>query len=184
MKYVIVSGSPKSEGLCRSMIDQVVKGANDGGAQVELLTVAKLDRCRVCGDGWGICRKEGRCAFGDDGFNDAQRAVKEADALCLITPVYCWEMAESLKCFLDRLRRCEFMEKGLSGKQTLLIATPGGSGNGMATCLDQMERFCKHTGATVFDFIGANRWTNDYKQQAAYTAAKVMAEGRKAGETI
>ncbi|MDR3238063.1 MAG: flavodoxin family protein, partial [Spirochaetia bacterium] len=103
-------------------------------------------------------------------------------------------MAESLKCFLDRLRRCEVdmpllaprtgQKAALSGKQILLVASPGGSGNGALTCLDQMDRFCRFTGAVVFDYIGINRWNNDYKKSAVYAAAKAMAGGRKAGESL
>ena len=185
MKLLIISGNPKTDGLCSSIMEQVQRGAKDGGAQVDVLTTAEMDRCRVCGNGWGTCREKHRCAFGKDGFDDAQILVREADQICLITPVYWHEMAEGLKCFLDRLRRCEFGEAGaLSGKQVLLIASPGGTGNGMISCFAQMERFCRHMGALIFDFIGINRWNNDYKKLAAYAAARAMAEGRNAGETI
>jgi hypothetical protein len=47
-----------------------------------------------------------------------------------------------------------------------------------------MDRFCRHTGAVIFDYIGINRWNNDYKKAAIYAAAKAMAEGRKNGETV
>jgi multimeric flavodoxin WrbA len=193
MKYVIISGNPKKDGLCAAVTEEVRRGAEDGGDQVEIVTVEKLQRCHVCGNGWGTCREKHSCAFGDDGFSAAQEAVKSADRLCFITPVYWGEMAESLKCFFDRLRRCEFdmpwsprteQKAALSGKQILLIASAGGSGNGILTCLDQMDRFCRHTGAVIFDYIGINRWNNDYKKKAVYAAAKAMAEGRKAGENL
>jgi hypothetical protein len=89
---------------------------------------------------------------------------------------------------MDRLRRCEFATGGfdgaLKGKQTLLAAVPGGSGNGLLTCLQQMERFCQHTGAVIFDFIGVNRWNRNYKRVAAYEAAKMMAQGIKNGDDV
>ena len=185
MNYLIISGNPKTDGLCDSVMKQIQSGAKDGGAHVEVLTAGELGRCRVCGTGWGTCREQHRCAFGGDGFDDAQAMVKKADQICLITPVYWSEMAESLKCFLDRLRRCEFGQTGaLSGKQVLLVASPGGSGNGALFCLEQMDRFCRHTGAVIFDYVGINRWNHDYKSAAAYAAARAMAEGRKAGETF
>lgn len=186
MNYLIISGNPKkTEGLCASVTEQVVLGAKDGGASVETLFVDKLERCHVCGGGWGSCREQHRCAFGKDGFDEAQEAVKRADQLCCITPVYWAEMAESVKSFFDRLRRCEFGQNGaLSGKQILLVASPGGSGNGLLSCLEQMDRFCRHTGAVIFDYVGVNRWNNDYKRKAVYAAARAMAEGRKAGDTL
>lgn len=185
MKFLIISGNPKSDGLCRSVQNDIERGARDGGAEATALTVEKLGRCRVCGTGWGTCRNENRCAFGGDGFDDAQKAVKAAEAICIVTPVYWGEMAESLKCFFDRLRRCEFGKDGaLSGKPVLLVASPGGSGNGMLSCMDQLDRFCKHTGAEIFDYIGVNRWNSDYKRGAAYSAAKAVAEGRRPGDTV
>ncbi|MDR3171232.1 MAG: flavodoxin family protein [Treponema sp.] len=185
MDYLIVSGNPKSNGLCHSVMEEAIRGAKDGGAAARILSIEKLERCHVCGDGWGTCREKHRCAFGEDGFNAAQESVRKADQLCIITPVYWGEMAEGLKCFFDRLRRCEFGQNGgLSGKQILLVASPGGTGNGMLSCLEQMDRFCRHTGAVIFDYIGINRWNNDYKKSAVYGAAKVMAAGRIAGETI
>jgi len=185
MKFLIITGNPKTDGLCHSITEAVRRGAVDGGAQAEVLTVEKLDRCRVCGDGWGTCLGQRRCALGGDGFDSAREKVRAADAVCLITPVYWGETAEGMKCFLDRLRRCDFGENGvLSGKQALLVASPGGSGNGLLSCLEQMENFCCHTGAVIFDYIGVNRWNSDYKKAAAYAAAKAIASGRKNGETV
>jgi multimeric flavodoxin WrbA len=163
-------------------MEEVIRGVKDGGAEADTLSVEKLERCHICGDGWGICREKHRCAFGNDGFNEAQEKIKQSDQLCLISPVYWGEMAEGIKGFLDRLRRCEFGQSGaLSGKQILLVASPGGTGNGMLSCLEQMDRFCRHTGAIIFDYIGINRWNNDYKKKSVYAAARAMAEGRKAG---
>lgn len=185
MNYLIISGNPKRGGLCHSVSEEARRGALDSGAEVDVLTLEKLERCHVCGNGWGTCREKHTCVFGDDGFNAAQEKARKADAFCFITPVYWGEMAESLKCFFDRLRRCEFGQNGaLSGKPTLLVASPGGSGNGMLTCLEQMDRFCRHTGAIIFDYIGINRWNNDYKRRAVYEAVKAMTMGREAGKTI
>jgi multimeric flavodoxin WrbA len=185
LNYLIISGNPKRDGLCYSVSEEARRGALDGGAEVEVLTLEKLDRCHVCGNGWGTCREEHTCVFGDDGFNAAQGKVWKADAFCFITPVYWGEMAESLKCFFDRLRRCEFgQSRAFSGKPVLLVASPGGTGNGMLTCLEQMDRFSRHTGAIIFDYIGINRWNSDYKRRAVYEAVKAMATGREAGKTI
>jgi multimeric flavodoxin WrbA len=192
MKFLIISGNPKKDGLCHAVTEEIIRGLKEGGADYEVLTLEKLERCHVCGDGWGTCLEQHRCAFGNDGFNAAQEKVKAADACCFITPVYWWEMAEALKSFFDRLRRCEAAKQfggnaadsALADKPVLLVASPGGYGNGMLSCLEQMDRFCRHTGAVVFDYIGINRWNNDYKKLAAYAAAKAMAQGRKAGETV
>jgi len=187
MKICILSGTPKEEGLCQSFIEAAKQGAIDAGAEVDEIRLNDYDllRCQVCEDGWGTCRSENYCSFGKDGFDDISSRIKSSDAIIMATPVYWGETSEALKSFLDRLRRCEFNQNGvLRNKQVLLIATPGGSGNGLLSCLDQMDRFCRHTGAVVFDYIGGNRWNNDYKKIAVKSAAYAMASGRKNGETI
>jgi len=126
MKLLIISGNPKSDGLCKEITTEIERGAKKGGAEVEVATAGTIARCHVCGDGWGPCRTENFCAFGDDGYNHVQKKIKEADLLCFITPVYWGETAEGLKALMDRLRRCEFALHGgsgiLAGKQTLLVA--------------------------------------------------------------
>ncbi|GHU75720.1 flavodoxin family protein [Clostridia bacterium] len=190
MKFVIISGNPKTSGLCRSIIDEIIRGAKESDADIQEINTNDMTYCRVCGDGWGTCLKENKCSFGDDGFTVAQETLRQADAVAIVTPVYWAEVTESLKNFLDRFRRCEQSvfanQKGiLAGKPVLLVASPGGSGRGSLTTLQQMERFCEHTGAIVFDYIMANRWNSDYKRDTAYYAAKALAGGRrKIGETV
>lgn len=187
MKLLIISGNPKSDGLCRSIEQALMDGARDGGAEVEEVRLSglKIKGCRVCGDGWGACRAKRSCSFGDDGFDGVCDKIGAADAIAIVTPVYWGEVTEDLKSFIDRFRRCNFGDSGkLSGKQVLLAASAGGTGNGILTCLEQLDRFCRHTGAVIYDYIGVNRWNSDYKREAAYRAAKALAEGRKNGDTV
>lgn len=186
MKICILSGNPKRDGLCQSIIDAAGTGAAEGGAEVDQIRLCdfKLIRCQVCEDGWGHCRDENYCKYGKDGFNEIKERLETSDAIILATPVYWGETSELLKSFIDRLRRCEFNGKIMRNKQVLIIASAGGTGNGLLTCLEQMDRFCRHTGAAIFDYIGVNRWNSDYKRQAAKAAAYAMANGRKNGETV
>lgn len=187
MKICIISGNPKKDGLCQSVIENAKLGAIDGGAQICEIRLCEynLIRCKVCGEGWGPCRNENYCTYGNDGFNEITQLIKSSDAIIIATPVYWGEMSESLKCFIDRLRRCEFNNEGvLKKKQILLIASAGGTGNGVITCLEQMDRFCRHTGMVIFDYIAVNRWNSDYKKLAAKTAAYNIAIGRKNGDTV
>lgn len=187
MKISILSGNPKKEGLCQSVIEAAKASAVQAGAEVDEIRLAdmKLIRCQVCDNGWGPCRDENYCRFGNDGFNEVRARLEDCEAIIMVTPVYWGETTEALKSFLDRLRRCEFNQtKILRDKQVLLIASPGGSGNGLLSCLGQMERFCQHTGAVIFDYIGINRWNSDYKKAAAQAAVAAMVNGRKKGDTV
>lgn len=187
MKICILSGNPKKDGLCQSVIDAAKLGAIEGGAEVDEIRLCdyKLARCQVCGDGWGPCRSENYCTYGSDGFDEVKIRIQSSDAIILASPVYWGETSEAFKSFIDRLRRCEFDQTGvLRNKQVLIIATPGGTGNGLLSCFEQMDRFCRHTGAVIFDYIGVNRWNSDYKRSATKAAAYAMASGRKNGDTV
>jgi len=181
MKILIVSGSPKREGLCWSCVNAAAAGAGQAGAECEIVFLSdyKLARCAVCGDGWGPCRSEHKCIYGDDGFTEIQKKLRAADKLILATPVYWGDMTELMKAFFDRFRRCESAVLGggaAAGKQVLLIASPGGSGNCMISCLEQMDRLCAQLGAKVYDYIGVNRWNKDYKLVCIEKAAAALAQ--------
>ncbi|MHB1315727.1 MAG: flavodoxin family protein [Christensenellales bacterium] len=187
MKICILSGNPKKDGLCQSVIDAAISGALEAGAQADEIKLCdyELVRCQICGEGWGPCRSEHYCIYGDDGFTEIKARMQSSDCFIFASPVYWWETSEAFKAFIDRFRRCEFGQSGiLHNKQAICIASAGGTGNGLLSCLEQMERFCRHTGAVVFDYIGVNRWNCDYKRQAAKEAAYAMASGRKNGDTI
>ena len=182
MKICILSGNPKKDGLCQSIIEAAKLGVIEAGAEVEEIKLCNFEliRCQVCDDGWGTCKKENFCKYGEDGFTKIKARIELCDAIILASPVYWGEMSEALKCFIDRLRRCEFNgELTLRKKQVLMIASAGGSGNGLLTCFEQMDRFCRHTGSDIFDYIGVNRWNSEYKRIAAKSAAAAMVNGRK-----
>ena len=183
MKVVILSGTPKSEGLSVSCVAAAVAGVEKAGASALVIDLCKtaIGRCKDCGDGWGICRNEHVCAYGKDGFDEVSRQIADADALVIQTPVYWGEVSEALKAFLDRLRRCEALKENtaLTGKEVLLIAAPGGTGNGLLTCLGQMERAVQHMRGHVFDYIGVNRWNQEYKLKAIAAAAEALALNKK-----
>lgn len=190
MKLAIISGNPKNEGLCSKMTEEIIRGAKSGNAEVVEITMQGISGCRSCNGGQGSCLSEYHCIFGKDGFDDAQNKIQNAEAIAIVTPVYWAEINDGLKMFLDRLRRCESStpfnprKAALTGKPVLLMTSAGGSGRGYLTALEELERFCQHTGAVIYDSFGVNRWNHDYKGLALYSAAKTMVEGRKPGESI
>jgi multimeric flavodoxin WrbA len=185
MKVLVVSGTPKKEGLCCSCVVAACAGVEKAGAECEVIRLcdAKLLRCAICGDGWGTCFEKHTCSYGSDGFSAIQQKIADADGLILVTPVYWGDMTEAMKAFFDRFRRCEArkgLEGAMAGKPVVLVASPGGTGNGMISCLEQMERLCRHLSANIFDFVGVNRWNRDYKLEAISAAASAMVKAQKA----
>jgi multimeric flavodoxin WrbA len=179
MNIVAIHGSPNEDGLTESLAKAALAGAAEAGADTGLvrLTDLRLESCRQCGDGWGVCREEGRCVIEDD-FEVVRASLREADAWVLVSPVYYWDLSESVKVLIDRLRRCNRGEAEaiLADKPVIGIAAAGGTGNGISQCLVQMDQFFKHTSAEVADLIAATQRSRDYKVEAAHEAARAMVE--------
>ena len=162
--YIIITASPNKDGLTAACGRASIEGIVGAGGEAELidLCAAKTEACRVCGNGWGTCR-ESKCVI-DDNLAELQTKIRAAEGVVLITPVYWWQPGERMKFFLDRFRRCEAFNKkdgAAIGKQFDLIAAAGGSGNGTAECLTEMEMWCRHVGAVIKDRIGITRFTRE-----------------------
>ena len=188
MKTLIISATPKTEGHCAELTAIAAGAAQRAGAEYEVLRLdeLKLEACHMCGDGWGICREQFRCAFDRDGFDKVQEKLAWAEALVMISPVYWWETSEAMKVFMDRVRRCEGsrMFHGLNDKSLLwqkpciMVASAGGSGNGTLSAIEQMDRFIYHCGGLFYDHITMNRWTFEYKKNAVDAAVyKLLTQG-------
>ena len=184
MQFVIVSSNPKPGTLNQSVMREIIRGASDGGADVQVLTLEGIQNCKSCQEGSGLCRSENSCAFGKDGFHDAHQIVKQADAICIMMPVDPSDPNENMPGFLERLRRCEFGQFGaLVNKPVLVLSFPNGADNSLLSCLEQADLFCRQTGAVIFDYFGVNSWNSDYAKTAAYYSGRAIAYGRKPGET-
>jgi multimeric flavodoxin WrbA len=179
VQVLVISSSPNRDGLTAACAAAAAEGVEAAGGSVEAVRLndLRIGLCQACDDGWGPCRDEHWCQVIDD-FQTVHACVRQADAYVLVTPVYWWEMSESAKAFLDRLRRCEAPrgdESALRHKPIIAVAAAGGSGNGTLPCLVSMERFVKHVRARVFDLIPVTRWTRPYKLATIRAAAQAMA---------
>ena len=194
MKILIINGTPKTDGITFSFVETAKNTADSLGINAEVIRLSdeKMEKCKMCGDGWGICFKEHYCAFGDaDGFNALLKKVEKANAYIFITPVYWGEVSEEMKLFIDKLRRCEATKKWddrdgvksfLKDKPSIIVAVAGGGGGGITTTFLQIERALLHMEADalpretagLFDMIAVNRWNKDYKLEALKAAITEM----------
>ncbi|MCL2387712.1 MAG: flavodoxin family protein [Defluviitaleaceae bacterium] len=163
--HLIITASPNKDGLTAACGKAALDGITIAGGTAELIDISadELESCRICGNGWGSCRDSATCII-DDSFTELQTKIKNAEGVILVTPVYWGQPSERMKYFLDRFRRCEAFNKEGSvakGKQIDLIAAAGGSGNGTATCLHEMEMWCRHVGAIPKDRIGITQFNRE-----------------------
>ncbi|MCL2122248.1 MAG: flavodoxin family protein [Clostridiales bacterium] len=179
--FIIITASPNTDGLTAACGKAAFEGITGAGGQAEIIDIsaAKLEPCRICGDGWGVCRSEGKCII-DDILPEIQAKIRNCEGLFLITPVYWQQPSERMKYFLDRFRRCEaFKQEGGAayGKTVDIVAAAGGSGNGPAQCIAEMEFWCRHVGAIPADRIGITRFTREPVMKAITDMGARLAKG-------
>jgi len=180
MKIVILTSSPNNDGLTAACSNEAKAGVEMGSANALTINLNKLNisSCHACENGWGTCHVNHTCQVEDD-FQELHAQVAAADGYIIITPVYWHDMSESLKVFIDRLRRCEATngkKNNLFGKPFICVAAPGGTGNGCISTLATFERFVDHIKGVKYDFIGITQRNRDYKLTTIRDAAKSMSK--------
>lgn len=98
-KVLILSGSPRKDGNSDILCNEFMRGAKDGGNEVEKIRVAEknIGYCRAC----YACRNTGVCAIRDDMAEVLQKMI-DADVLVFATPVYFYSIDAQLKALIDR----------------------------------------------------------------------------------
>jgi multimeric flavodoxin WrbA len=183
MKIVAILGSRNHHGQTARACDALLKGA--AGAKVSRLFLPelKIDHCHQCEpSGWGSCLKKGKCSVADD-FVKVSDAIRKADAVVFATPVYFSDLSESLRAFLDRLRRTSWREagnSGIAGKPAVGICVAGGGGGGAPNCAVSLERVLTTCGFDVLDLVAVRRQNLPMKQKTLKILGKWLVTGRRA----
>jgi multimeric flavodoxin WrbA len=178
MSVLVLASSPNKDGLTAECAQAAADGvrAAGGEAQIIWLNDEGIGLCKACDRGWGPCRQEHRCVV-EDGFQAVHERVKAAAAIVVVSPVYFGQLSESAKAFFDRLRRCEATrgdQSALSGKLAIGVAAAGGTGGGIVSCLDEMNRLFSHLRCSVSDMITVTRKSAPYKPATIREAAAAM----------
>jgi len=179
MKILGIQTSPNLDGLTATMAKAALEGAGAAGAKTELIALKKLriEACRQCNEGWGICRSEGNCVIEDD-FDQVRAKIKAADGMIVSTPTYFGDVSEVTKSFFDRLRRTEMgaEESFTEGTWALSIAAPGGGGGGGPTTLIALGNYFGICRMPIFDAMIVTQRSRQYMLEAARQAGKAMVE--------
>jgi len=183
MNFIVISGNRNPEGQTARAVGALVGGAEDAGSSVKTFYLPKmnLERCRQCEDhGWGLCRAEGRCVIEDD-FSGLVDEFKGVDGVVFATPVYFSDLCESLRAFLDRLRRVsihnEELHKTLQGKVAVGVCVAGGGGGGAPNCTVSLEKVVSRCGFNIVDMIPARRQNLEMKLRVLRITGEWLAGG-------
>ena len=103
-KVIAINGSPRRNGNTAELLQQALKGAQESGAETELINLYSLNfkGCISC----FYCKRKdkahGTCAMKDD-LTPVIERVKEADALIMGVPVYFMNLSSGMSAFIERL---------------------------------------------------------------------------------
>lgn len=177
--YFVITASPNGDGLTAAIGAAAMEGVRkSGGTATHFdLCTEKISACQVCGNGWGICRETATCII-QDNLKKLQDTLKDADGIILVTPVYWGQPSERMKYFLDRMRRCNALQKENSIFHKVpisIIAAAGGSGNGTLSCLSEMELWCTHVGAIPKARMSITQFTRNAMIPAVTAMASSLA---------
>jgi len=134
MKIIGFIASPRKEGNTAWVINKILEGAREQGAETRAWSFSDLDinPCKGC----LACVQGDRCVIADD-MPKIYDALEQADALVLGSPVYMGQMSAQAKIFTDRLFAWitprfspHFKEKN-AGKKLVLVFTQGNPDSGM-----------------------------------------------------
>lgn len=99
MRVLGIAGSPRRGGNTDILLEEMLKGAADKGAEVKTIFLSELDfvTCQHC-DG---CLKDGNCVIQDD-MQMIYRELEAADRIVLATPIQFMGVTAHLKAMIDR----------------------------------------------------------------------------------
>lgn len=129
MKIIGFTASPRKEGNTAWIVNKILEGAKEQGAETESWYFSDLD-IKPCQSCYG-CKKGDRGCIINDDMQKLYGAIEHADALVLGSPVYMGQMSAQAKIFTDRLfaqfspRFSPHFKENAAKKKLILMFTQG-----------------------------------------------------------
>ena len=96
---IVISSSPRKNGNSNALVAAFVKGAEEAGNQVEVISLIgkHMEFCRGC----MVCNQTNRCVIEDD-MKQINEKLGQAEVVVFATPIYYYSVSGQLKTFFDR----------------------------------------------------------------------------------
>jgi len=180
-------GSPRKRSNTGVLLEQVLAGAAEAGADTELIALRELAfrSCLHCGG----CEATGRCVVQDD-WQRVYPRIRAASHIALASPIQFSGVSGDMKAMIDRAQ-CYWVEKyrlrrpvsEVSGERRgLFVATCGGRDT-------RVFDWAKPTAKAFFASVGARYWgellePNTDEPPPMSERADVLAKARELGRRI
>ena len=184
-----ISGSPRRHGNTETLLDAVIEGTREAGADVEKIVLRSLayTPCRGC----NVCHKTGVCIIEDD-LTEIFDKIAAADVLIVASPIYSMGITAETKGLIDRaqylwarkfiLKTLYFTTEQTRRHKGIFVSTAGlGWGNVFDAAFPAITAFFNTTGFEYWDNVIAND-LDRYGGIAGHPTA--LAAGREKGREV
>jgi len=173
------SGSPRRRGNTETLVDEVLRGAEQAGASVDKVILSECDiaPCDAC----GVCEASGECVHQDD-MEALFDKMRRSQVWVLGTPVYWWGPSAQIKLFIDRWYAKVFLEedKAIFKGRRIVLAIPMGDGDA-GTPRNTVGMFTDALAYVEADLVATVLAPNVNDRGEVADHADVMAAARQAG---
>jgi multimeric flavodoxin WrbA len=143
IKILGLVGSPNINGNTAKLVNAILEGAAENGADKVIYNLASLDikGCKACRK----CQESGYCAIDDD-MQELYEEIMKADAVVLGSPIYLWQMTGQTKIFIDRLTaflKPNFSSR-LDNKKLVLVFSQG------SMDMDAFKPYIEYTAGLLY----------------------------------
>lgn len=171
-----ICGSPRN-GNIQAMIEKVLEGAKQTGAETELILLRELN-IQHC-DGCGSCENTHECRIQDD-MQELYEKIFNTDILILGSPNYFNNVSGLMKDFIDRM--CPYWEdKRLRDKKAVMVGVGSDNLEELElSCVTTMKEFCNICNLKITGSIKAQA----HKPREILNNTKIMQECFELGKKI
>lgn len=166
-------GSPHRDGRTAAIVREALLGAEEQGAEVELVQLADFD-LGACEDCTRVA-PDGTDAGPADDFHQVAEMLDASDAVVIGSPVYWSDITSCTRALLARKLRIERGKGKTAGMPALGIVVAGGSGNGLVEALKPLYLLFEKLRWRPLDSFPVTRFNWDRAMAVANGAGRDLA---------
>lgn len=141
MNITMMFGSPHLSGTTNVLAEQFIRGAQEAGHEVTRLDLGrmKIGPCMAC----NYCSRTKSGCIQKDDMPQVEQAVREAELVVFVTPLYYYGMSAQLKAAIDRFYSFTGSLRSQPKQAVLLAACADGEG-GMDALIAHYEVLARY----------------------------------------
>ena len=155
MKVLIINGSPRLEGNCSKLIDELtyIFDQEDVTYEIYQIGTKAIRGCMAC----GFCYEHDGCVFKDDA-NLLANKLKDSDGLIVVSPVYYGSANGSLISLLDRMFYSSHLDLRMKVGAAFAVARRAGT----TATFDELN---KYFAINQMQIVSGRYWNNGYGRE-------------------